>query len=84
MFVTLVVTTFHHLSSMRLVLLLRRIGKKSNIVVDVKIEQRPRFSAGLIDDEVVESVVLSKTVRETPQNESLEAYMGYDEILLML
>ena len=38
MFVSLVVTSFDHFASMRLVFLLCRIRKKANIVVNVKIE----------------------------------------------
>ena len=58
MLVPLVITPLDNLSSMRFVLLLRCVGQKANVIVDVEVEQRTRLSTGFIHDEIVESVML--------------------------
>lgn len=58
MLVSLIITSLNHLSGMRLVLLLRGIGHESNIVVNIEVEERTRFSTGFVDDEVIKRMVL--------------------------
>lgn len=43
---------------MRLVFLNARVGQQTDVVVDIKVEQRAGLPASLIDNKVVESVVL--------------------------
>jgi hypothetical protein len=81
-FVPLVITTGDDLPSMRFVFLHSGIREHSNIIMHVKIEQRPRFSTGFIHDEVVEGIMLlhdQDTRRSTPVPRT---YMGYNQILL--
>jgi hypothetical protein len=58
MLVPLIITPLDNLSRMRLVFLFCRICKETYIVMDVKIEKRAGFSAGLVNDEVVKGIML--------------------------
>lgn len=59
MLVPLIVTPLNDLPRMRLVLLNGGICQQTNVVMDVKVEQRPRFSSCFVDNEIVERVMLS-------------------------
>jgi hypothetical protein len=67
MFVSLIITSFNDFARVRLVLFLGRISKETHIVVYVKVEQRARLSARLVDNKVVESMVLYR--KSAPDNE---------------
>lgn len=58
MLVAIIPTSFHDLSSVRFILFLRSVREQSDIVVDVKVEERSRFPASFVDNEVVEGVRL--------------------------
>ena len=58
MLIPLVPTAEDHFAGMRLMLLPARVVHQSDVLVDVKLEQRAKFAAGLRDDEIVEGVVL--------------------------
>ena len=62
MLVSVVPASLDHFPSVRLVLLDRRIGQKTDVVVNVEVEQGTRLATGLVDDEVVECVVLKLAV----------------------
>ena len=59
MFVALIPTAFHHLASMRFVLLHGRVGEQPHIVVDVKVEQWPGLAARFVDYKVIKCVMLT-------------------------
>ena len=46
------------LARVALVLFLARVGQHAHVVVHVKVEERARLAARLIDDKVVECIVL--------------------------
>lgn len=84
MLVSLIITSLNHLSGMRLVLFLRGIGHESNIVVNIEVEERTRFSTGFVDDEVIKRMVLDSRTSQmhgTPSN-LRQTYMRYNEIFL--
>lgn len=58
MFVALVPTSLDNLTCMRLILLYCGISEKTNIVVYVEVEQRPRLPTRLVHDEVIKCVVM--------------------------
>jgi hypothetical protein len=66
-FVALIPTAFYDLARVRFVLFLRRISEQPHIVVNVKIEQRPRLATSLVDYKVVKCVMLTNE-NEIPRN----------------
>ena len=60
MLIPLVVTPFHHLACVRLVFLYCRIREQPHVIMHVKVEQRARLPARLVDDEIIEGVVLQQ------------------------
>ena len=66
MLVSVVPASLDHFPSVRLVLLDRRIGQKTDVIVDIEVEQRARLSTGFVDDKVVERVVLAVWSISTP------------------
>ena len=58
MLVPLVPTSLDDFAGMKLVFLNARVGQQTDVVVDIKVEQRAGLPASLIDNKVVESVVL--------------------------
>lgn len=83
MLVSVVPASLDHFPSVRLVLLDRRIGQKTDVVVDIEVEQRTRLATGLVDDEVVECVVLKLAVSSKSAVDAFDdAYMRNDQVLL--
>jgi hypothetical protein len=63
-FASLIPASLNNLSGMGFVFLNGSIGQHSNIVVNVKIEQRTGLSTSFVDDEIVESVMLKVRARQ--------------------
>ena len=68
MLVPLVPTSFDHFPGMGFVFLFRGIMKKPYVIVDVKVEERSRFSPGFIDNEIVECVMLNNCSNDRYKN----------------
>ena len=68
MLVSLIPAPLNYFPGVRLVLFDTGIGKQTNVVVDVKVEQWPRLPAGLIHDEVIEGVVLYDSRSRIPRS----------------
>ena len=64
MLVALVPTPFHDLPCMGFVLLDISIRQETDVVMDVKVEERAGLSSCFVDDEVVESIVLRERTRK--------------------
>lgn len=58
MLISLIITPFNNLSSVRLVLLLSGVRKQAYIFVRVEIEEWTGLAARLVDNEVVKCVVV--------------------------
>lgn len=81
-FVAVVPTSLHDFSGVRLVLFLSSIRQQTNVVVHVKVEERTRFTASFVDDEVVEGVSLrNEQVSGAREKEMLTAYVWDDQVL---
>lgn len=81
MLVPVIPATLNNFARMRLVFLLRRIGKKAHVVVDVKVEEGARFTTCFVDDEVVKCVVLQHRLVSVIMGTG-ETHSWDDEILL--
>lgn len=57
-FVTLVVASFDDLPCMGFVLFNRGVGKQTDVIVNIKVEQRTGLPASLVDYEIIEGIVL--------------------------
>jgi hypothetical protein len=57
-FVALIPATFYDLASVRFILLHGRVGEQPHIVMDVKVEQRPRLATRFVDYKVIKCVML--------------------------
>ena len=68
MLVSLIPAPLNYFPGVRLVLFDTGIGKQTNVVVDVKVEQWSRLPAGLIHDEVIEGVVLYDNRSKIPRS----------------
>jgi hypothetical protein len=58
--VPLVPTSFDDLPRVGFIFLFGSVVKEPYVIVDVKAEEGTRFSPGLVDDKIVESVMLNK------------------------
>jgi hypothetical protein len=81
-FVALVIAPLNDFPSMRFILLLGCVGEKANVVMNIKIEQRARFSPGFVDDKIVKCIVLCREGNEVEINRVNETYMRNNEVLL--
>jgi hypothetical protein len=59
MLIPLVVAPLHHFTCMGLILLLGRIRKQTDVVMDIEVEERTRLATRLVDNEIIERVMLS-------------------------
>jgi hypothetical protein len=57
--VALIPATFYDLPCMGLVFLFSSVSEQPHVVVNVKVEQRPRLAASLVNYKIVERVVLT-------------------------
>ena len=64
MLVPLIVASFNDFPCMRFIFLLGSVCEQSDVVMDVKIEQRPRFSSRLVDNEVIECIMLPRPLNK--------------------
>lgn len=58
MFVSLVPASFDDLAGVAFVLFLCGVCKETNVVMDIKVEERSRLATGFVDNERVEGVMV--------------------------
>ena len=59
-FVPLIITSFNNFARMRFILLLGGVSKQTNIIMNIKVEQRARFTPGFVYNEVIKGIMLSR------------------------
>ena len=82
MLISLIVTSFNDFPRMRFILLFGSVCEQSDVVMDIEIEQRPRFSSCFIDNEVIERIMLPNVHQQAKNKLKCITYMRYNDVFL--